>query len=372
MTVDFGLVALSSVGSTIFSDNNNNGIQDPGELTLGEKGKSVTLELYDADGNLVATTTTDNNGSYIFEGLLPGDYYIEFEAPDSAPVSSTTTNTSDDQVDGDDNGIQQDTDGDGLTDGTITSPIFNLTPGSEPTNEPGSNGGKDDGADENGDMTIDFGVVPLSSVGSTVFFDDNNNGIQDADELGLDSKGKTVTLELVDAASDEVIATTTTTDDGSYLFDGLLPGDYYIQFLAPESAPISSTTTNTNDDQVDGDDNGSQQDTDGDGLTDGLITSPVFNITPGTEPTNEPGTNGGKNPVDENGDMTIDFGLVRTVSLGSTVFSDDNNNGIQDPNELTLGEKGKSVTLELFDAEQLLLILTDLIFSKTSYQVNTI
>ena len=120
--------------------------------------------------------------------------------------------------------------------------MINLLPGSEPVNEPGSNGGKDGDADENGDMTVDFGLVPLVSVGSTVFLDDNNNGLQDADEDGLDAKGKTVTLELVDAATGDVVATTQTTADGSYLFDNLLPGDYFIQFVAPETAPVSSTT----------------------------------------------------------------------------------------------------------------------------------
>ena len=352
MTIDFGLVPLSSIGSTIFSDNNNNGIQDAGELTLGEKGKSITLELVDAaTGDVIATTTTDDNGSYIFDGLLPGDYIVQFTPPASQPVSSTPTDTADNQEDGDDNGIQQDTDGDGLTDGLVQSPVINLLPGSEPVNEPGSNGGKDGDADENGDMTVDFGLVPLVSVGSTVFLDDNNNGIQDADEDGLDSKGKTVTLELVDAATGDVVATTTTTADGSYLFDNLLPGDYFIQFEAPDSAPVSSTTDSSSDDGVDGNDNGTQQDTDGDGQTDGLITSNVFSLLGDSEPTNESGTNGGKDGVnDDDGDMTIDFGLVRLVSVGSTVFSDDNDNGIQDANELTIGEKGKTVTLELFDA----------------------
>ena len=200
-------------------------------------------------------------------------------------------------------------------------------PGTEPVNEPGVNAGKGTAADDNGDMTIDFGLVPLVSVGSTVFLDDNNNGVQDSGEDGLDAKGKTVTLELVDASTGQVVATTTSAADGSYIFENLLPGDYFIQFEAPDTAPVSSTTDFDSDDQVDGNDNGTQQDTDGDGLTDGLITSNVFSLQADTEPTSEPGTNGGKDSVDDNnGDMTIDFGLVRLVSVGSTVFTDDNNN----------------------------------------------
>ncbi len=306
-----------SIGSTVFSDDNNNGIQDPGEDSLGsgsKAGKSVTLELYDATtGALVATTTTDANGSYLFDNLAPGDYYIEFFPPASLPVSSTTTSTADDQVDGDDNGIQQDSNGDGLTDGVISSPVITLAPGTEPVGEPDTNGGKDAGNDANGDMTIDFGLVPLMSVGSTVFLDANDNGVQDAGEDAIGSgttAGKTVLLELYDAAGN-LIATTTTDATGSYIFDNLLPGDYYIEFVPPSSFPISSTPTNTSDDQVDGDDNGIQQDIDGDGFTDGVITSPVFELAPGTEPVGETGTHGGKDSAaDSNGDMTIDFGLL--------------------------------------------------------------
>jgi len=140
--VDAGLVPLMSIGSTVFSDDNNNGVQDPGELTVGEKGKTITLDLFDAAGNLVATTMTDANGSYIFPNLDPGDYTVSFMPPASLPVSSTTTNTA-----------------------------ISLDPFAEPTNavETGANGGKDKvngNIDENGDMTVDFGLVPLLSVGS--------------------------------------------------------------------------------------------------------------------------------------------------------------------------------------------------------------
>ena len=181
MTIDFGLVRLVSIGSTVFYDDNNNGLRDPGEESLGTKtdGKAVEIELFDAStGELVAVTTTDANGSYIFQNLLPGDYFVQFMPPASAPVSSGPTNTSDDQTDDDDNGSQQDTNGDGLTDGLITSPVINLAPNAEPTGEPGKNGGKDTDVDDFGDMTIDFGLVRLVSIGSTVFYDDNNNGLR--------------------------------------------------------------------------------------------------------------------------------------------------------------------------------------------------
>ncbi|MFA7288898.1 MAG: SdrD B-like domain-containing protein [Melioribacteraceae bacterium] len=39
---------------------------------------SYIQRLYDGDGNLVATTITDENGNYTFLGLLPGNYQVEF------------------------------------------------------------------------------------------------------------------------------------------------------------------------------------------------------------------------------------------------------------------------------------------------------
>ena len=112
------------------------------------------------------------------------------------------------------------------------------------------------------------------------------------------------------------------------------------------SSPVSSTTTNTGDNQIDGDDNGSQQDTNGDGLTNGLIQSPVITLTAFGEPTNDPGL---ETSPDDFGDNTIDFGLVQLSAIGSTVFSDDNNNGQLDPGEETLGEKGKMIEITLLD-----------------------
>ncbi|MBK9462212.1 MAG: carboxypeptidase regulatory-like domain-containing protein [Sphingobacteriales bacterium] len=52
--------------------------------------------LYDSNGSVIATTTTDDNGSYVFEGLPAGDYtVIVGQGPDgttpSTPSSITVT-----------------------------------------------------------------------------------------------------------------------------------------------------------------------------------------------------------------------------------------------------------------------------------------
>ncbi len=57
------------IGNRVWYDANRNGIQDPGERPL----PGATVNLYDASGALVATTTTDANGNYLFNNAnVPG------------------------------------------------------------------------------------------------------------------------------------------------------------------------------------------------------------------------------------------------------------------------------------------------------------
>ncbi len=69
----------------------------------------------------------------------------------------------------------------------------------------------------------------LAEIGDFVWFDDNVNGIQDQGELGVPD----VTVYLLDCAGN-VLASMLTDADGFYLFTDLAPGDYLIQFVAPE------------------------------------------------------------------------------------------------------------------------------------------
>jgi hypothetical protein len=67
------------IGDRVWRDLDGDGIQDPGESGIA----GVTVRLYDADGNLVATQVTDANGQYRFtsaDGVQPGEpYTIRFD-----------------------------------------------------------------------------------------------------------------------------------------------------------------------------------------------------------------------------------------------------------------------------------------------------
>ncbi|MEM9525005.1 MAG: SdrD B-like domain-containing protein, partial [Bacteroidota bacterium] len=355
MTVDFGFIPTQSVGSTVFVDENGDGTDDPDEPGL----EGVTVNLYgdlDGDGDptdLIATTITDEDGNYLFDTLPPGTYQVEIIPTPEYPASSDGASPADDDVDGVDDG-EQDEPGD-----PITSSVFTLEPNGEPQDEPGPGGDQDADNDSNGNMTVDFGVVPIGTIGSQVFADLDNNGIFDGDDEPI--PGVVVELyedEDMDGIPDgDPIATTVTDDDGLYLFEDLPVGSYVVGIPeAPTDYQLSSQTTD-NTENSDGNDDGIQEEA-GAPTFSGTVT-----LTAGNEPTDGdesfPGGDQDDDPtiVDEYGDMTVDFGFTPAVSVGSTVFLDNNNNGINEPNEPGIS----GVEVNLFTADDVLVatVLTD-------------
>ena len=70
----------ASIGDFVWLDDNNNGIQEPGEAGYPD----AEVRLYDCEPipNLLATTTTDANGYYLFDQLMLGDYRVMFVLPE--------------------------------------------------------------------------------------------------------------------------------------------------------------------------------------------------------------------------------------------------------------------------------------------------
>ncbi|MBK8780105.1 MAG: hypothetical protein IPO25_22885 [Saprospiraceae bacterium] len=70
--------------------------------------------------------------------------------------------------------------------GAVFSDTLDLF-GNEPV-APNDTSGLDDNSgsfDENSNLTVDFGFVPLHSIGNQVWADVNNNGLKDATEAGI-------------------------------------------------------------------------------------------------------------------------------------------------------------------------------------------
>ncbi|HEY8582945.1 MAG TPA: ABC transporter permease subunit [Capillimicrobium sp.] len=67
-------VAADAVGGTVWRDYKPGG-GEPGVVEEGEVGiPGATVELRDAGGGVVATTKTEPDGTFVFEGVEPGDY----------------------------------------------------------------------------------------------------------------------------------------------------------------------------------------------------------------------------------------------------------------------------------------------------------
>ena len=199
--VNFGFVKPASVGDYTWMDVNRDGVQDADEPAL--PGVTVTLTradgsaVTDASGNPVAAVTTDANGKYMFENLLPGDYKVSFQAP--AGFEATTSEAGDDRA-ADSNGA---------------SASVTLAQGQT-------------------DDTIDFGAVGTGVIGDQLFVDVNQNGGKDPDAGDKVLSGVKVTLTWTGPGGITRTYETPTDADGKYKFENLLPGEYKVS-VDPET-----------------------------------------------------------------------------------------------------------------------------------------
>ena len=199
--VNFGFVKPASVGDYTWMDVNRDGLQDADEPAL--PGVTVTLmradgsAVTDASGNPVAAVTTDANGKYVFENLLPGDYKVSFQAP--AGYEATTSEAGDDRA-ADSNGA---------------SASVTLAQGQT-------------------DDTIDFGAVGTGVIGDQLFLDVNQNGGNAPDAGDKVLPGVKVTLTWTGPGGITRTYETTTDADGKYKFENLLPGEYKVS-IDPET-----------------------------------------------------------------------------------------------------------------------------------------
>ena len=207
-TWDAGFYKYAKLGDYVWEDKDADGVQDTGESAI----QGVTVKLYkDVDGDgvaepgaddgaAIATDTTDASGLYEFDNLVPGDYFVQFTKPTGYDKASpSTAGSASDPTD---------------SDADATTGVTNVT-----TLDSGEN-----------DPTWDAGFYKLASLGDKVWWDLNEDGIQDAGEPGI--KGVTVTLK---DGSGTTIATDITDANGDYSFTDLEPGNYSVVFTKPNN-----------------------------------------------------------------------------------------------------------------------------------------
>lgn len=184
---------LASVGDKIYEDENGNGTQDPSEEGISD----VTLDLYcDTNNNQnldngdveIEQQTTDNTGNYVFEDLIPGDYLIDVSDEQNVLGNSQ------------------------LTSGV--SPLFIQLLGGEQSLDAIF-----------GYQTEDSQTQNNISIGGWVWEDLNSNGIQDVGEPGFPN----IRVNLLDSQG-ALLKSTTSLEDGLYVFVDNAQGDYILEF----------------------------------------------------------------------------------------------------------------------------------------------
>ena len=302
------------IGNRVWKDLNANGIQDPGEPGIA----GVTIKLMRvSDGYQWGSVVTDANGNYYFSsniterwqgtgdsvggGLVPNEpFFLKLDNSadftGSGPLSgySLTAATASSAASALDTSIDSNATVQASTDWRVA--VAAAAPG------------------EN-NHTYDIGIVSKVSVGNLVFLDANANGIQDNGETGIAG----AVLTLTDMSGNPVtnvlgqrVQPVTTTSNGAYLFDNLPIGQYKVNITYPAGygPTIAGQGTSATDSSLN------------------TATSQVF-------------TAGGQS------DLTLDFGVVPSVSVGDYVWYDVNHDGIQDSTDIPL----QGVTLTLTKAD---------------------
>lgn len=293
-TVNFADQPLQTIVGSVFEDQNGNGRQDAGEPGIAD----VQVELVkQGTEDVLATTVTSASGSFAFVDLLPGNYLVRQVVPTGYTVASSTSPSlagprrraagTEQSIVIEEGGagsaafanlvigsltgaVFEDMDGNGALDSTEpgiggvlvqlfavggTTPLqTTLTAGNGAfvfaglapqtyevrqttpagfysasavftvTIKPGSA------------ATANFANQRVGAISGRVYHDENGNGIADPVELGIG--GVAVTL----SESGGLPVTTTTSGDGSFVFSGLVPGEYTVTESDPEG--FSSSTPN--------------------------------------------------------------------------------------------------------------------------------
>ena len=220
-TQDFLLdtaATTAGVSGTVYDDDGL-GVAGNGAFDSDTPVPCVPVELYRdlntngvADANeRIGTVATDESGNYSFTGLPNGDYILLMSTPSGA--------VSVDDSDGSSNGTD-------LIEASLAGSDINSL-----------------------DFLID-GLGSLAVVGDRVWFDANDNGLQDAGDTNSIAN---LPVQLVNT-NGVPVASTSTDSNGVYRFENIVPGTYLVRFdLTGVSSSLKIVSADAGDDMLDSD-----------------------------------------------------------------------------------------------------------------------
>lgn len=201
-----GVARIASVSGVVFEDAGYDGV-------LGEEDKRLSgIRVYavDASGQSVADATTNSRGEYTLTGLMPGVYTVEVQR--KAGYGFTRLRPAED-------------------DGSHVTALVG---------EMGVTAEMDIAMGEA--LTgVNAGMLPASTVSGVFFHDVNDNGLRDENEIGM--LGAEVRLVSEDGEIDLV---QTPAEDGTYFFDGVMPGRYTLHYLLGEHREMAKVVEGGN------------------------------------------------------------------------------------------------------------------------------
>ncbi len=256
-----GVIPTSDIGDYIWLDQNRNGIQDVDETGM----PSVYINLMSESGEEIGTTWTNQSGIYSFENIPASNYYLQVETP--MGYNLTQSNIGD-----------FDTDSEGAVTGNfIQSSMFALR----------------DGVDQ---FDHDFGFFQSTSSLNGSVWSDANGDLLNNDQNGLE--GISVTLYSCDLV---LLNSTLTNSDGSFGFENLLEGDFFVVVNNQADFEILSA---------------------GDSDVNNVIMAGATSCV----------------TVSPSNSNNISIGYIPLASIGDYVWLDENENGLQDVDENGIAE----------------------------------
>lgn len=283
---------VGKVGDVVWEDKDGDGIQDFGEPGI----ENVLIELHNCDPNsgiAIQYDTTDANGEYLFDMVIPGNYFVKFILPGDFEFTL-------DNVGSNDN-VDSDVDG---TNGFGTTECFEVE------------------ANED-QLDIDAGAYICVEVGDLVWLDDNENDKYDPIENGVNGL-KVELYRLTEGVwtlwdyDFTGINVNSICGDGYYYFC-TNPGTYFLKFVTPPNGLVPARPFRGGDPTKDSDITRSH----------GHGTTNSFNLISGTA-----------------GDLTLDAGYYEQGVIGNSMaWIDDNSNGLREAQEGGI----PNVLVELYD-----------------------